>query len=133
MTRTADAWFPLPSSLPKQAIEVINELINLNVLEKLNDEIRFTHEFMLYYDKVDVDTIKEMVNDVGKDETPDIRDDAIKSTKMNSALTKYLNDQDIHVDKKKSFDLVLEASGLMALQNAGNELKSIFGGDVYKK
>ena len=133
MTRTADGWFPLPSSLPKQAIEVINELINLNVLEKLNDEIRFTHEFMLYYDKVDVDTIKEMVNDVGKDETPDIRDDAIKATKMNSALTKYLNDQDIHVDEKKSFDLVLEASSLMALQNAGNELKSIFGGDVHKK
>jgi hypothetical protein len=133
MTRTADAWFPLPSSLPKQAIEVINELINLNVLEKLNDEIRFTHEFMLYYDKVDVDMIKEMVHDVGKDETPDIRDDAIKATKMNSALTKYLNDQDIHVDEKKSFDLVLETSSLMALQNAGNELKSIFGGDVYKK
>jgi hypothetical protein len=52
---------------------------------------------------------------------------------MNSALIKYLNDQDIHVDEKKSFDLVLEASSLMALQNAGNELKSIFGGDVYKK
>jgi hypothetical protein len=45
------AWFPIPPTVPKGVIDNINRLVDLQVMERLNDEIRFRHEFTVYYDK----------------------------------------------------------------------------------
>ena len=115
-----NAWFPISSSFPKQTTDAINELVDLKVIEKLNNEMRFTHEFMQYYDRVDVESIKKRINEEYEKQQPYDKEAVLSLLKMETALRAYLRDQDIHIDDNRLRHLILNATNLMSLRDAGN-------------
>lgn len=128
------AWLSIPHSLPKRTIDDIDELVNYGVMEKSNNEIRFSLKLLEYYDRVDVDYIKKMVTNQMKNDNQDRIDDVVESTIMADALKTYLNSKSIHVDDNDEgvFELALTANSLKTLIDTANKLKSIFDSENKK-
>ena len=131
------AWLPIPPTLPKEVIANIIKLVDLKVMERLGNEIRFRHEFMPYYEKASIAVNKadDVKNAIAHEYAKggfdkDMEDSVIRDTIMEGAMRKYLQSLGTKIDanpnSKEYHDLINDAGNLKELLDSSNELKSAF-------